>query len=186
MSNNKKFAIESKGFASSSSGNMLDHKTQSKAGPISVNYSIASVSYNLYSKVKCNYHDPINPNSEYDEDLLRQLSKEYYSGIKEYFDERYFERNEIKVNGEDFYELDIFTPRFIRTFGLDRYSRFWPEIEFWLFERLRLKLIIPKNIVELAKNGISRQIEPFQIGESESNYLYIDTDRIGLKIRNGR
>lgn len=184
FTNNKTFAIESKGFDSSSSGNMSNHKSQSQAGPIPVNYTIASVSYNLYSKVKCNYHDPVNPETEYDESLLKQLSKEYYSGIKEYYDERYFERNEIEVKGEKFYELEVFTPRFLRSLGFDRYPWIWPEIEFMLFHRLRFKLIIPKNIEYLAENGINRETKPFLIGESESNYLYIDNDRVGLKIRN--
>lgn len=186
FTNNKTFAVECKGFGSPSSGNMKTHKSQSQAGPIPVNYSIASVSYNLYSKVKCNYYDPVNPDTEFDEDLLKKLSKEYYSGIKEYFDERYFDRNEIKVNGEEFYELEIFTPRFLRSFGLEIFPWNWPEMNFMLFERLRFKLIIPKSIEQLAGNGINRETEPFIIGESETNYLYIDNDRIGLKIRGGR
>lgn len=186
FTNSKTFAVESKGLGSSSPGDMANHKLQSQAGPIHVDYSMASVTYNLYSKVKCNYHDPLNPDSEFDDDLLKQLSIEYYSGIKEYFDERYFKRNAIEVNGEKFYELEIFTPKFLRSFGFERFLWIWPEIEFRLFDRLRFKLIIPKNIKELAENGINRDTEPFLIGESESNYLYIDNDRVGLKIREGR
>lgn len=183
--NSNKFAIECKGFDSSSPGNMTNHKNQSKAGPISVNFSVASVSYNLYNNVKCNFHDPINSNAEYDEELLKQLSQEYYSGLKEYYDERYFERNEIEVNGESFYEIEIFTPRLLRSFGFDNSPWIYSEIEFFFFHRLGLKLILPKRIEEFASNGISRQIEPFLMGDNQTNYIYIDNDRVGLKIENG-
>jgi hypothetical protein len=186
FTDSKIFAVESKGFSSSSSGDMSIHKTQSQAGPIQVNFSIASVSYDLYSKTKCKYHDPVNPYSEYDDELLKILSKEYYSGIKEYFDEKYFIRNEMEVNGELFYELDLITPRFVRSFGFDGFPWIWPDIKFMLSEGLRFKLIVPKNIDQLAELGINRDTEPFIIGESETNYLYIDNDRIGLKIGNRR
>ncbi|NMM49822.1 hypothetical protein [Marinigracilibium pacificum] len=184
FNSSKMFAIECKGYSKSSSGNMKTHKNQSQAGPIPVNFSIASISYNLYDKVKCKYYDPINSNVEYDEQLLKNLSQHYYSGINEFFNEKYFKRREIQVNEEQFFEIEIFTTSFLRTQIKERFPYPITELEHIFFDELDLKLIVPTNIDKLAENGINRAIEPFEIGESQSNYLYIDKDRIGLKIRN--
>ncbi len=185
FNSSKVFAIECKGYSKSSSGNMTTHKTQSQAGPITVNFSIASISYNLYNKVKCKYHDPINPDADYNEKMLLNLSQKYYSGINEFLNESYFRRREIEVNGEQFFEIEIFTSQFIRSQIRERYPWIFPKLEYRFFEELDFKLIVPANINELSTNGVNREIEPFEIGEGQTNYLYIDKDRIGLKIRNG-
>lgn len=76
LSNDSMFAIEAKGFADGH-GNMEKHKDQSKTGDIPVNFSVACVSYNLYKEVRCNYYDPVNKNTEYNDDLLAKLTKDY-------------------------------------------------------------------------------------------------------------
>jgi hypothetical protein len=85
-----RFAIEAKGFSKNSSGNMNTHKNQSRTGGIRVNYTIASVAYDLYGQVKCKYHDPNNDNIPYDNNLLKELSKDYYGGLSEFLNEKFF------------------------------------------------------------------------------------------------
>ncbi|MBA7694009.1 hypothetical protein ES703_102609 [subsurface metagenome] len=57
FSNTSVFAIEAKGYTGGP-GNMMTHKSQSKANPLGVNlnYTVACVSFNLYNSIQCNYH----------------------------------------------------------------------------------------------------------------------------------
>ena len=169
--NNATFAIEAKGY-SVGPRKMNRHKAQSQTGEIPVNFTVASVSYNLYDKVKCNYYDPYNDDVPFDYKLFRALTKEYYAGFSEFLKYRHFD--EVKYQNESFYEIDL------------SYPPFWEE----LFYYYRLKLILPQNIKEYAENGLSEDIKPFLF--EDGNYkmkerkIYIDNDRIGLKIeRNG-
>lgn len=103
LSNDFMFAIEAKGFAKNSAGNMDQHKNQSQAGGIPVNFTVACVSYNLYEEVKCKYYDPVNDNIEYNNELLAKLTKEYYSGLLGFLNKDIFEINEIEIKGEKFF-----------------------------------------------------------------------------------
>lgn len=60
---------------------MRKYKKQAESSLIGVSSSIASVSYNLYNKVK--YHDPKNENFDYNRQLVNNLSMLYYQDIKE-------------------------------------------------------------------------------------------------------
>ncbi|MCD6418213.1 hypothetical protein J7M00_05465, partial [bacterium] len=53
--NNELFAIEAKGYSSNSPKDMNSHKEQSRTGGIPVDFTVASISYNLYDRVICNY-----------------------------------------------------------------------------------------------------------------------------------
>jgi hypothetical protein len=98
---NSMFAIEAKGY-SGGHGNMTTHKTQSQTGGIPVNFSVACVSYNLYNNIKCNYHDPYYEGIPYDHKLLKLLTKQYYSGLSEYSNKKYFEYSEVEIQGVNF------------------------------------------------------------------------------------
>lgn len=177
------FALEAKGY-SNGHGNMADHKAQSRTGGILVNYSVACVSYDLYDKVKCKYHDPFNDNIPYHEELLIGLTKNYYSDLSDFLNREYFDYEIYEYQGEKFYEIHL-TYRLIRKLFPDE-MRFHPFWHHEFFEIYRPTLLLPYQIIDYAKNGISRDIKPF-IWQSESevpnNYLYIDNDRIGLRIR---
>ena len=172
------FAIEAKGYSSEGCANMKKHKTQSMAGGIKVNFSIASVSYNLYNEVKCKYHDPFNDNVPYDNELLKRLTKKYYNGLLDFLNPEYFSYQKVKIQGEEFYEVSLIN--FLRNYFIN--IPFFIPFE-WL-EYYQPSIIIPINISEYAKNGITNEIEPFifenkeQIGDT-----YIDNDRIGIRIR---
>jgi len=78
----KQFAIEAKGYSRQSVSDeaMKEHKRQAKTGPLSVHFSRASVSYNLYRAPKIKYYDPPSE-AKYDDDLNRRLRSEYYETI---------------------------------------------------------------------------------------------------------
>ena len=170
------FAIEAKGYTGSH-GDMNKHKEQSKTGGIPVNYSIACVSYNMYSKVKVKYYDPSNENVEYDYKLLNDLTKEYYKSFIDLLDIKEFEHNAININGEKFTELQM--------------SRKYLEIilneyiyhSYWGLNIEKLSIILPHQLEMFAENGISKDIKPFFFyHKSENDNIYIDNDRIGLKL----
>lgn len=179
LSNDFMFAIEAKGFAKNSAGNMDQHKNQSQAGGIPVNFTVACVSYNLYEEVKCKYYDPVNDNIEYNNELLAKLTKEYYSGLLGFLNKDIFEINEIEIKGEKFYEV-----------GLSEYfERISIEFELfcdfrWFIGRYEPKLILPINIEKFAINGIDKETKFFKFEYNKNNKydLYIDSDRVGFKI----
>jgi hypothetical protein len=80
----KQFAVEAKGYSRRSISDlaMKEHKRQAKTGPLSVHFSKASVSYNLYREPKIKYYDPPSE-AEYNDDLNRQLRADYYKSIFE-------------------------------------------------------------------------------------------------------
>ena len=172
---NSTFSIEAKGYSRSSVNNMTKHKIQSKTGGIPVNFTVASVSYNLYNKIKCKYHDPFNDNIKFDDKLFASLTKKYYSGFIDFLN--FGEYKIIEFQKEKFYEIDLFSPYFndIHDGDFFRYQMF----DF--FYHNQLKIILPKNIEEYAKNGLNRDTKPFKFDGNK--LLYIDNDRIGLKFR---
>lgn len=190
---NKKgmFAIEAKGYSSSGCGDMAQHKEQSKAGNIKVNFSVASVSYDLYNQVKCKYHDPFNDNVPFDNELLKQLTKKYYSGLYSFLNQEYFEINRIKIQDEFFYELKpsgiLLDKIFINYFPF--YHSFIFDKYFYLeypkyYEHYNPRLILPINIEKYAEEGITNNFEPFIFeNREEDQNIYIDNDRIGLRVK---
>lgn len=175
-----KFAIEAKGYTSGH-GDMAKHKHQSQQGGILVNFTVACVSYDLFGKVKCKYHDPYNENISYDNQSLRALTKAYYTGLSNFLNERHFRFRETSYQNEDFYEVDLFYPFFDKVFSDEPHLR-----SFWHYEILdyyRPQLILPRNILSYAEAGITNEIDPFIFDNSNDHKVYIDNDRIGLRIR---
>lgn len=179
---NAQFTIEAKGRHQTNPGNMVKHKTQACSGNYPRNFSVACVSYNLFGQVTCKYHDPFNDNIQYDNESLRKSTIKYYSGLAEFLDNKYFDYREFDFQGEKFYEIELsyrnFEKLFINEF---HFPHFW-HIEILDFYRPRL--ILPKNIRDYAKNGLTNEIKPFlfETNEQDEN-TYIDNDRVGLRIR---
>lgn len=175
------FAIEAKGRHQGNPGKMTKHKTQAQSGTVRVNFSVACVSFDLFNQVRCNYHDPYNDNVPYDNETLRTLTKSYYEGLSGFLNEKIFEYQEIQVQGETFYEIELFYRRFDSL--LPGEFPFQPLRYFEIFEFYRPRLILPKNIFEYAENGITNDTKPFNFEAKEDDYLYIDNDRVGLRLR---
>ncbi len=171
-----KFAIESKGFSQNNPGDMGKHKKQAGSGPIEVNFSVACVSYDLYREVKCNYYDPRNGDVPYDNETLKTLSKDYYSGLSRFLN---FYHKETEYQNEKFYEIMLFSHKNISRFFRDEY--FYAIYRYFCFDFDELWLILPAKINLFAENGITNEIKPFMFESKEEN-IYIDNDRVGLKL----
>ncbi|MCO5285665.1 MAG: hypothetical protein M9898_04565 [Chitinophagaceae bacterium] len=118
----------------------------------------------------------------YDNELLRQLTKEYYSGLSEFLNEKYFNNRVTEIQGEKFYEIELSYRPFEKLFPDE-----FPFRHFWHFEFLdyyRPRIIIPFAVRDYAENGITNEIKPFIFEPNEQEYnIYIDNDRVGLRIR---
>lgn len=175
------FAVEAKGRNESNPGDMFAHKAQAGSGKIKVNFSVACVSYNLYRRVTCKYHDPYNADVPYDSLSLQVLTRNYYSGLSGFLDKEMFDYREVSIQGERFFEVELSYRNFDKR-TLSEFSMM-PHIYRELLDHFRPKLILPRNIFEFAENGITNNVEPFIFKADEDEYLYIDNDRVGLSIR---
>lgn len=179
---NQQFTLEAKGRNQSNPGNMTEHKKQASSGNYPRHFSVACVSYNLFSQVTCNYHDPLNENIPYDNVGLQKVTKKYYSGLATFLNQRYFDFQEFNFQGETFYEVELSYQTFEKLFMDDfafRPIRIHEIIDFY-----RPSLILPKEIMELAEVGLTIDSDPFIFeSEEQSDNIYIDNDRIGLLYR---
>jgi hypothetical protein len=179
---NSQFTLEAKGRHQINPGNMAGHKAQASSGNYPRNFSIASVSYNLFKQVKCKYHDPFNDNISYDNETLQKVTKKYYTGLAEYLNQNYFDYREFDYQGEKFYEVELSYRNFEKLFIAD--FPFEPIWYFEIFDFFRPRLILPKDIRDFAENGITNTTRPFlfETNDQDEN-IYIDNDRVGLRIR---
>ena len=183
----KIISIEAKGLCqrSISKGKMKKYKQQSRNGGLKVDYSIACVSYNLYERVRCKYHDPEGEEIKFDSELFRNLTKNYYSGLSSFIhsdainaitETREFGSEEfIIVNlGRLFYYHKI-------PFG----NNYLWQYRFLYKYLSQYSLILPGNIEELADKGLNKPLPPFPLYASEGDGYsergwYIDNDRVGI------
>jgi len=157
----QQFAIEAKGFKrpSVSSNAMINHKSQSRKGAVPVNFSVASVAFDIYRQPKVKFHDPVGENVEYSIEVNRKLCSYYYQSILNIVKELQLEPSfQLERVPQDFlaYQLPIF------------------------YFSDSLFLIIHKSIV----NGEWKDmgLVTMELDFDDEN-LYIDVDGIGLCIR---
>ena len=152
----QQFAIEAKGYkrASVSDNDMTTHKKQSQSGGISVNFSVASVAFNLYKNPKIKFYDPVNDSTEYNSEINLQLRSRYFNRVLEALS--FFNIEPARSNFADYYSYNI--PLF-----------FFSEYQ----------LLIHRAIVEREWNGNS-WLNAIEISSEENNEYYIDLDGIGL------
>lgn len=161
VTSNEQFALEAKGYTKQYIGNasMAARKKQAAAGPIPVNFSIASVTYNLFGQVKCKFHDPVAPNTSFNYRLNSFLASIYYETIFQQVSSlKYTDRIIIDNREYNVYEL--------------------PTREFQ--NNLGISVLIPTEIKEPLPQNEYLQI-PREQYEDES--VYIDSDGIGILIR---
>jgi hypothetical protein len=168
------FAIEAKG-RKDNHGNMEKHKNQSRQGEIPVNFSVACVSYNIYKKIECKYYDPNNKDISFDKELFNNLTKKYYKGFIDFLDLGY---STFEHEGEKFYEIKISN---IIKRHLDKNFNKSDKYQYEILEIYQPKLILPKNTENYAKDGMPLEWKPMKYDDNDEN-LYIDNDRIGLRI----
>ncbi|HGP0626847.1 TPA: hypothetical protein ACKPX6_004466 [Serratia marcescens] len=157
------FAVEAKGYSvqSVSDREMVKHKKQSGTGPLSINFSVASVAYNLYKKPKIKFYDPIGNDESYDHDLNSLLRDLYYQNALDFIES--IADHIVQSELPDYYAYNITNP-------------FFPFRQF----------LVNKNIVEqkfMGAEGMAA-MRNMNIESQENDDLYIDVDGIGLKGRN--
>jgi hypothetical protein len=175
FNSSKQFAIESKGFdvRTVSENEMTTHKTQSGQGPLDVQFSVASVSYNLYHKIKNKYYDPVNDNSEFNNDLNKKISSTYYSGFAELLKEqRDLPTLNFSEQNREFNLIPIYSPYDDYLF----YDRTWRHRP---YRHNTVFLVLDKRIKNFANEGFINNEEKNEITEDG---LYIDNDGIGLML----
>lgn len=176
------FALEAKGRHQTNPGSMAAHKSQASSGPLAVNFSVACVSFNLFNRVRVNYHDPLNESVPFDNITLAALSRIYYRKLSDFLNEKFFEFRQIEYQSESFYEVTFSRDYLKNNSIVDRPFR---DSFLWdLFEFLRPRLILPGRIRDYSEDGISNNTIPFIMEGSEvsNSNIYIDNDRVGLRI----
>lgn len=178
------FAIEAKGRHQSNPGNIASHKAQAQSGPLNVNYSVACISYNLFTDINCIYHDPYNADIPFDNVTFKAATKNYYSGLAEFMKLKYFKYRPIELQGESFYEIILSFKNYEKYFPVE-FPFLRPFWFFPIFEQSSISLILPLKINEYAIEGISRETRPFnfEIDQEDDYETYIDVDRVGLRMR---
>jgi hypothetical protein len=160
------FGLEAKGYSIGSiSGNeMLKHKDQAISGPLLVHFSVASVSYNMYEKVYCKYHDPFNRNVRFNEAVNQELNRVYYSGIFEYLDFNVFRIEEDLIQNRRCFFIDIIGPG-------TPYSLYFGQSNLALILQHEFKKFTTKDFVKFNDDVI------------QGAEFYLDTDGIGIGLR---
>lgn len=175
FNSSKQFAIESKGFdvRTVSENEMTTHKTQSGQGPLDIHFSIASVSYNLYNKIKNKYYDPVSDNSEFNNDLNKKISAKYYSGFAELLKEqRDFPTLNLSEQNREFNLIPIYSP-------YDDYLFYDYKWRHRPYGHNTIFLVLDKRIKNFAFEGFINNEEKNVISQDG---LYIDNDGIGLML----
>jgi hypothetical protein len=166
------FSIEAKGFSkiNVSQNEMDGYKQQARSGPIRVKFCVASVSYNIYNKVKVKYYDPINNSFVQNGELVKKLTIQYYQGIKQFLDEKVFAIKQEIINDNNYYKL---------TFPSKDLYKLFPLCPFFYRYINRLSILIDVRISNFVENGIGNS----KMGQYFSNEnVYIDSDGVGLML----
>lgn len=156
----QQFAVEAKGYSTSSVSNneMNKHKKQSQSGLLPVNFSIASIAFDLYKYPQVKFHDPVNDNVPYDRELNSQLRSSYFNSVIDLI--ALYSFSQVRSDFSGFVSFNFFP------FSL---PRFFPN----------LKLLVHRAIIQ--RNWESDEwLETFQGAQGENENHYIDSDGIGL------
>lgn len=159
----EQFAVEAKGKTTKfiSPVQMRKVKSQANEGPLNVNFTVASVAYDLYSAPKIKFHDPVNGEFPYDAALNMQLRSLYYSYILELID----------------------------TFGSDRGGSDFSDYvsyDIFPFAAADARLLVHRAIVskEWYSNEWLLEISSKDASDEKADSKwYVDLDGIGLTIR---
>ncbi|MEB7888770.1 hypothetical protein NGK36_05600 [Hafnia alvei] len=158
----EQFAVEAKGYSAQnvSDAQMSKHKDQSETGPLSINFSVASVAYNLYKKPKIKFYDPIGDNVPYENDLNSRLRELYYKNALFFIESISDSRTQSEF--PDYYAYNILYP-------------FFPFRQFLVHKEIVQREFIHTEWLTAMKNISSES--------QENDDLYIDVDGIGLRYR---
>lgn len=158
----RQFAVEAKGYSaqSISDNQMVNHKDQSKKGPLPVHFSVASVSYNLYKSPKIKFYDPEDDNVPYDKETNTKLRKMYYESIFHFAESVADRRTQSEIS--DYFAYNFYSP----------------------FSSVR-QILLHKVIVEKSWET-TEWLSSIQYRDTEDEDIYIDVDGVGLTTRSTR
>lgn len=159
VTDNEQFALEAKGYTKPTIGPaaMANRKAQAISGPVPVQFAFASVTYNLHGAVRCNFHDPIVPEAEFNRRLNSVLAFNYYESLYQQF----------TALGRP--ERSMFNNREYLSFAIGP----------WYGPRIRL--ILPTELErQLAPNQYLELRHEQYLSENES--IYIDSDGVGIQV----
>ncbi len=158
------FAVEAKGYACPTySDNEMNRilptrgpKLQSTTGPLTANFTVASVAYNLYAEPKIKFYDPVVSDVVYNTALNQTLRSGYYESILESIDSLNLEQDN-DVHDQNFVAYNI------------------PSLSFPISKILLHRAIVTR---EWHNNDWLNEIAQNKVRESE--HYYIDLDGVGL------
>lgn len=164
------FAVEAKGYEVGviSSSSMNKHKDQSRQGPLQVNFTVASVSYNLYHAMKAKYYDPHNDNVYFNIKLNQTLLNIYYRGLFEYL-----RKDRLPVEVGEVGERECF---FIRIIGPNTP---YPIV---IDEHFVLCLVLQSSLQSLTIPEAHNEFPIFPETQIENERAFLDTDGVGLAL----
>jgi hypothetical protein len=169
-------AVEAKGLKSKSvSGKkMNEYKKQAQSGALPKKASIASVAYNIYEEINVKYYDPEDDSGEYPE-LFKQLTIDYYRGVKEYID-KLFKMKDVRKNGIDYYNLALYYPDEWHYKHHRWCCPFYPSYVPYCCRTFTI--LVDKRIEKFAESGFGNdtRLERYE----ENNTCYIDSDGLGI------
>ncbi|MEK6495251.1 hypothetical protein [Myroides odoratimimus] len=182
FTDSKIFSIEAKGYTDGPR-NMDEHKKQAASGQIIVDFSVASVSYSLYSQVRCNYYDPIQNKTPDFKEALTKVSKDYYSGFLDFLD---LGVSKFAFKNENYYEIEL-------SLGSTFVELYLNDTKPKSKSSYKLSLLLPVQIRKYAENGIFEELKSFDIDniimpneqnekEDYNDEIFIDKDGIGLRV----
>jgi hypothetical protein len=168
------FSVEAKGFSvnSISENEMKKHKRQSKKGPLSVAFSVASVTYSIYDNIKSNFYDPPGDGEEIDRLLFNSLALKYYSNI---FNDPLFDSLPKQIVE---YENNSFIKVRLSPFFYDFFPFIYSDDEIYYNKMLpTYSILIDKRIEKFINEGDFLKYEFFGL---KSENVYIDKDGLGI------
>ena len=160
---NEQFALEAKGYTKSSCGPsaMAVRKAQACSGPVPVQFAFASVTYNLHGAVKCKFHDPVIPDSDFNPRLNAALAFNYYESLYQQMT-ALGQPEKVTFNFREYvaYELDL------------RYFSYYPR---------RIRLLLPRDVERQLSAAQYLEFRHEQY-DSEQESVYIDSDGVGVQV----
>lgn len=135
-------------------------------------YSIASVSYNLYNRVKVKYYDPPNERSEHDEEFIISLLTQYYDGVFEYLNKELFDVDDVFINDTKYYKINVGS--MISNSSHYKYSKKYLN---------KYSILIDKKL-EGVGNDVLKVLKERKNDIKFDDTIYIDNDGLGLMIQN--
>lgn len=156
-SGTKAFTVEAKGFSQRTIGpkQFANHKAQSSASQLPINYSVASVTYNIYRRIAARVEDPEFDSRPLDPLFCQSLIEGYFHAIHRRLSSCCDKPIDLRIKDQEYFEYDA-SMHFIEN----------SQSEF------KVHFLVPR-----APSISQRKVEI-----TNERTLYIDSDGIGVRL----